>query len=238
MVEIISLSYGLGLKFLVDFHTPFGGVVQSYDQPPVHQVFLSQSHENLYASDLMHIAKQIEGHPGIFGLEIFNEPHCRVNQWTKFLRRSKDWLNACTTHPKYISSVYGDPKLLSYLPRLGKGFRKTAHFWPAPLSLIGAGGFLATGKEEQIIKNGTYLKSLRHIKENSTSRRKVFLGEVGCTRGIGDALQKEYMRKTLKYCLKNKMDVLVHGEAGNPHYAYEKTGVLEVVAELFGGTYE
>jgi hypothetical protein len=235
MLTVIDASHGLGLQFLVDFHTPFGGVVQHIPgKPPVHHVFLSKEHEELWVEDVEYIGGSIEAMPGVFGFEVMNEPHCGVLRYSKFLKKHREFLANCTTKPKYISSVYGEPKLLDYLPKMGKGFMQTAHFWPAPISLIGAGGFVAKGNEARIIENGSHLVSLRHVIEKSKPRKKVLLGELGCTRGIGDALQVEYMRKALKYCLRKKIDVLVHGEAGNPAYGYEQTGVLEVVAEVFG----
>jgi hypothetical protein len=236
MIQIAYTAGLYGLKFIADLHNTYGGVVAQPRNNPISAVFLNDEMEEYWRQDFQTVASKVERCPYIFAIELMNEPNARVHQYAKFLLRNRDFMRSCTTKRIYVSSVYGEPLRLEYLPKMGKGFFPTVHFWPTPTSLIGAGGFVANGREETVIRKGLHLGGLTIAKQyNQTHQRKVLVGEIGCTRGIGDELQVRYMQKSLRYALKNKLNILVHGEAGNPHYGYEETGVLEVVRKCFTG---
>jgi hypothetical protein len=237
--QLCEIAYTAGsaynLQFIADLHTPFGGVVMQGTDNAINQTFLDEQQEQFWREDIFTVIDKTKYCTPVFAIEIMNEPYDRPMRYSKFLIRNAEWLKSITNRRLYVSPIHGDPNKLRYMPRtgLGKQFFETAHFWP-PMSLIGAGGFEAKGNEQaKIEKRVGWLRPLKIVQARQREKKRILVGEVGCTRGIGDELQRMYMQRVLRYCKSLRLDVLVHGESGNPHYGYEETGVLDIVAECF-----
>jgi len=219
MLEVVNLVNGM--KFIADLHSPFGGVVGN-------RLWYLQNAdtEALFLEDIARVCDGVAGYSKVIGVDMINEPAAPTAVWRNFIQKYREVLRTLTQKKLWVSSTYGNIVTLGDLPRLGRNYRLTCHYWP-PVALKGAPGHEYVGDMSEI-KDGSFLNKLVRTDMNG-----VLLGEIGCTKFVGADNQKVYMRKALRHCVSNNIDVMVHGLFESHVWGYEETGAINVIKQEY-----
>jgi hypothetical protein len=221
------------LKFILDLHSVFGGTTETDD----HRFVTEKTCQQIWLSHLTFLTGIVKQAPNCIGLEIANEPNAKTKVYRKCIEDNLTFFRSLARRSNrkiYISTAYGSENRIENLPVFrGRLIQITAHYWPRA-SLIGAPGYTLDGTEEEFINSPACIKGLKTILEyQKKTTAKVLLGEIGCTMGVGPELQRVYIRKCLDFVKKHDIEVLVHGEIGNPIYNYENNGIFDEIAKIF-----
>jgi hypothetical protein len=222
-----------GLKFILDLHSVFGGATESAE----HKFVIDEYFRSHWFAHLTYLTSLITNAQNCIGLEIANEPHAKTKVYRKCIEDNLTFFRSLARRSNrkiYISTAYGSENRIENLPVFkGRLVQTTAHYWPRA-SLIGVPGYTLDGTEEKFINSPACVGGLNKIYEyEQKTKAKILLGEIGCTKGVGEELQRAYIKKCLNFVKKHNIQVLVHGEIGNPIYNYENNGIFDEIAKIF-----
>lgn len=223
------------LRFIADLHFLTGGI-DIVGGKLIHKALYDATQFENWMHDFRYIASQVETESNIIAIEPINEPGTRNwKDWQHIVRATAQQFMA-NTSKKIIMPCKGiGPNTLAYMPKLNpRRFIATCHFWPPQITLVGVDGMTLKPRWIKAIKEDRFLHAIKDAFEYKERHGvPVLMGEVGCTRDIGDELQNMVIRKVLRHCLKNGIGTCVHVFDQHPQFGYFDSGVLETVKKVY-----
>jgi hypothetical protein len=220
-----------GVRFIIDLHSPFGAANEQGQRCLTSSVYF-----NFWIEDLLAIAQKIANLQNVYIFEPINEPMISAQKWRPIAKKLIDLMPRFTGKKIAIPAAGVGPSSIAMMPKIkGSQFLVTTHFWPqmSLLKVPALGDKDPTGRELVRIEKGGYLSPLQYCLEyRRKNKTPVYIGEIGCTKGIGLETQKEYMSKTLSFCLRNGLSAIVHPFEHGQIWDYD-SGVFDVVQDVF-----
>lgn len=226
----------LNIKFMIDLHSPLGGLEQFNHRRLSEQFWFVRGIQNEWLSTLSRLARSVKGNKAFWGIEPCNEPSPPNRKIQKqVMQKAQRVVREVNPDLWFVvPSKHVGPKEIEVVPKIkGKKVAYTTHMY-LPAKIQSAPHF----DEVRIRKQAIFKKRLERIMQPAIDFRKegnqLIIGETGAFPSLGEETQRRYIRNVLKICKQHKIGVCIYPFLDS-QWGYEQAEILPTFGKVFGG---
>ena len=234
-------AQSLNAKIIIDIHHPVGGVKQPLIGPPKNRIFLEEWARQEFIKHWQQIATQFNGHEGVLGYDLVNEPHIRryrklaplMIEVGKEIRKIDQTTRIIfSTRYGHIDSIRGYENYIDEIKALKRIWITVHLYWPMSVTHQGIpnsscnirwpiGGKLYPTAKVNKAKMRSQLERVREFQRKH--RVRIYVGEFSCARWSG------YPTSNNPYnWLKDALEIFERYNWRYTYHAFHEAGIWDL----------